>query len=101
MFAGAGVAQTAVVPPFEPAQLQDQEVVLLPVTFEAVPAEQRPLVGAVADETPFAEPQVPLTAVGLVGGVGVVGGGVGADVEVPTWKVVLAAAIAGTAQDGL
>jgi hypothetical protein len=56
--------QEAVVPPLEPLQLQFQGPV--PVTLEALPAEQRLVVGAVLTVVPFAEPQVPLTAAVLL-----------------------------------
>ena len=51
-------------PPFNPAQLQAQGPV--PVTVEALPAEQRLVVGAVGTVVPFADPQAPFTGVGSV-----------------------------------
>src|ERR1700743_2230357 len=53
--------QLAVVPPLLPAQLHFQGP--LPLTAEAVPAEQRLLVGAVLSACPFTAPQAPLVAV--------------------------------------
>jgi hypothetical protein len=53
------------VPPLLPLHAQAQGPV--PVTVVAVPALQRPAVGAVETATPFAEPQTPLTAVGCSG----------------------------------
>ncbi len=50
----------AVVPPLAPAQLQFHGP--LPVTDEAVPAEQRPVVGALVSVWPFAVPQAPFTS---------------------------------------
>jgi hypothetical protein len=44
-------------PPLDPAQLQVQGP--LPLTVEAVPAEQSPLVGAALASTPFAAPHTP------------------------------------------
>ena len=51
----------AVVPPFDPAQLQLHGP--LPLTVEAEPAVHRPLVGAVLTATPFAGPHAPFTGV--------------------------------------
>ena len=53
--------QLAVEPPLEPAQ--DQLQGPLPETVDAVPAEQRPVVGLLVREAPFDPPQLPLTAV--------------------------------------
>jgi hypothetical protein len=50
--------QVAVVPPLFPPQLQFQGP--LPVTVEALPAEQRPLAGAAVNIPLFEEPHVPL-----------------------------------------
>jgi hypothetical protein len=55
----AGAAQVAVVPPFDPAQVQFQGP--LPVTVDGVPALQSLLVGAVLVMTPFAAPHWPFT----------------------------------------
>src|SRR5215472_9398544 len=55
---GSGAAHIAVVPPLEPAQLHENGPE--PVTGDAVPAEQRLAVGAVAVAMPFADPHAPL-----------------------------------------
>ena len=55
------VAQDAVVPPLDPAQLHNHWP--LPLTAEAVPALQRLAVGGVFVGAPFAEPHWPLTDV--------------------------------------
>lgn len=54
--------QDAVVPPFEPTH--DQFHGPEPVTLEAVPAEQRFVVGAVVRVVPLLVPHTPFTAVG-------------------------------------
>jgi hypothetical protein len=59
-FVSSEAEQGAVVPPFEPAQLQLKGP--LPLTVEAVPALHRLAVGAVVTSVPFALPQAPLTA---------------------------------------
>jgi hypothetical protein len=56
--------QLAVVPPLVPPQLQFQGP--LPVTVEALPAEQRPLAGTVVKIPLFEEPHVPLPGGGGV-----------------------------------
>jgi hypothetical protein len=48
-----------VLPPLEPAQ--DQFHGPVPVTTKDVPAEQRPVVGALVKSAPFDAPQVPFT----------------------------------------
>ncbi len=58
-------AQLAAEPPFEPAQLQFQGPV--PLTAEAAPALQRPVVGTLVRSAPFDVPQLPLTAAGRSG----------------------------------
>ncbi len=58
------VVQEAADPPLVPEQLQVHG--LLPLTVEAVPTEQRPVVGIVVALALFAVPQTPLTAVALV-----------------------------------
>jgi hypothetical protein len=60
----SGAEYCAVVPPFDPAQLQLHGPE--PLTAEAVPALHRLVVGAVEVGTPFAEPQEPLTTPELV-----------------------------------
>ena len=67
-FTGGGKscpAQEAVVPPFDPAQLQVQGPV--PLTEVASPAEQRFMAGAVETVVPLALPHEPLTGVTVVG----------------------------------
>jgi hypothetical protein len=63
---GAGVVlaaeHEALLPPFAPAQVQFQGP--LPLKAEAVPVEQKPVVGAVATVVPFAGPHTPLVATG-------------------------------------
>ena len=59
--------QLAVEPPFEPAQFQLQGPV--PLTAEAAPALQRPVVGTLVRPAPFDVPQLPLTAAGSTGAV--------------------------------
>ena len=61
---GGEAEHCAVVPPFDPAQLQLHGPE--PLTAEAVPALQRLVVGAVEVGAPFAEPQEPLTTAALV-----------------------------------
>jgi hypothetical protein len=56
---GAEAPQIAVLPPFDPAQVQLQGP--LPVTVDGVPALQNPLVGAVLVMTPFAGPHWPFS----------------------------------------
>jgi hypothetical protein len=53
--------QEAVIPPLEPVQLQVHGPA--PATDEADPVEQRFVAGALLTVVPFAEPQVPFTAV--------------------------------------
>jgi hypothetical protein len=60
----SGAAQEALVPPLEPVQFHDHGPE--PVTDEAVPVEQRLVEGAALTATPFADPQVPFTAVGVL-----------------------------------
>jgi hypothetical protein len=55
----SGAAQEAVLPPSDPTQLHCHGP--LPATVEAVPAEQRLVVGVVLTATPFAAPHEPLT----------------------------------------
>ena len=65
-FTGAGVfaaEHCAVVPPFDPAQLHVHGPV--PVTTEAVPVEQRLVVGMLLTVVPLALPQTPLIATGV------------------------------------
>ena len=50
-----GAEQLALLPPFRPAQLQLQVLLALPTEL-AVPVEQRPAMGLVAEATPFAAP---------------------------------------------
>jgi hypothetical protein len=57
----SGALHEELVPPLVPSHIQDQGP--LPVTDVAVPAEQRFVLGAPVTETPFAEPQTPLTGV--------------------------------------
>jgi hypothetical protein len=57
-----GAEQDAVVPPFDPAQLQLHGP--LPLTAEAEPVVQSPLAGAALTATPFAEPHAPFTGAG-------------------------------------
>jgi hypothetical protein len=60
--AGAGCAEhCAVVPLLLPAQLHDHGP--LPVTLDADPVLQRPVVGALLTVAPFDEPQAPFTGV--------------------------------------
>ena len=61
---GGDAEHCAVVPPFDPAQLQLHGPE--PLTAEAVPALQRLVVGVVEVVSPFAEPQEPLTSAALV-----------------------------------
>ena len=61
----SGALHEEFAPPLLPPHVQAQGP--LPVTAEAVPAEQRLVFGAVVTEMPFAEPQTPLTAVGCSG----------------------------------
>ena len=58
------VLQFAVVPLSVPEQSQFQG--LLPLTAEAVPVEQRPVVGAELVATPWAEPHEPFSTNGVV-----------------------------------
>ncbi len=55
-----GAEQEAVVPPFDPTHVHDQEVVF-PATLEGEPAAQRLLTGLVAEGLPLALPQTPFT----------------------------------------
>jgi hypothetical protein len=59
-----GAEQEAVVPPLVPEQPQLQGPV--PVTEVALPLVQRLLLGALLTATPLAEPQTPLTGVGVL-----------------------------------
>jgi len=54
-----GAEHCAVLPPLLPAQLHDQGPE--PPTADAVPALQRPVVGAALTAMPLAEPHVPFT----------------------------------------
>ncbi len=56
--ASRGAVHDAVVPPFDPVQLQAKE--LVPLTAEAVPVLQRPALGAELTATLAEEPQAPL-----------------------------------------
>jgi hypothetical protein len=58
----SGALHEAYDPPLLPLHVQAQGPA--PITVVAVPAVQRPVVGAVVAATPFAEPQAPLTVVG-------------------------------------
>jgi hypothetical protein len=61
----SGALHEEFVPPLLPLHVQAQGPA--PVTVVAMPAVQRPAVGAIVTATPFAEPQTPLTAVGCSG----------------------------------
>ena len=57
----SGAEQEALLPPFDPEH--DQSHGPLPVTFEAVPALHRPLLGGLLTATPLPLPHEPLTTV--------------------------------------
>ena len=63
-----GAEHCAVLPPLLPAHIHDHGPV--PPTADAVPALQRPVVGAELTATPFEEPHAPFTgAIGVTLGV--------------------------------